>query len=232
MTTQTQTVQVKIYDCSREYPDCFENTDHDIDIDDAAAVQALADRVASDCKGDPEAEDWNILVCIETEDGDELARATTTNDHAEYIQDSMDETYELIREYQTDCVGIRDGEWFRWSRNGGRKGAHDRMTNQGWRERYETPAALDVMEAREALVEVAGMTPMEAAEKLGLKVSIGDEAGLWCGDGTIKAGSIECSAVLGDDQDASDEIYEAIEESIEAGQTEGEVSGYKWTLEE
>lgn len=166
MPALTQTVISRIYDCSREYPDCIDWAEHVVDIDDASAMQALARRIASDCEGDEESEDWDILVCIETEDGTELARATTTNDHAEHRQDSMDETFEDQGEYSTDCVGVRDGQWFAWSRNGGSRGAHDRMTNRGWRESYEEPRTLDEAEAYLALTTTGCLGSGEAIEKI------------------------------------------------------------------
>lgn len=166
MPALTQNVNVRIYDCSQEYPACVEWAEHTVELDDANAVRALARRIAFDCEGDKETEDWDILVCIETEDGTELARAKTTNDHAEHLQDSMDETFERVLNYTTDCVGVRDGQWYTWSRNGGKKGAHDRMTNRGWKERYEEPKKADIKEAYAALIDVGGLDQDEAIEKL------------------------------------------------------------------
>lgn len=51
--------------------------------------------------------------------------------------------------------------------------------------------------------------------------------GVWSGCGTIDSdGQIVCSAMLGPDQDASDETYEMIQDSVDAEpQDEGRYSG-------
>ena len=56
---------------------------------------------------------------------------------------------------------------------------------------------------------------------------------VWAGDGRIVDGSIvDCAAVLGPDQDSSDENYEAIEDAISDGQTEitRPDGTYSWSL--
>ena len=59
---------------------------------------------------------------------------------------------------------------------------------------------------------------VKVAEDLaGQPISISRD-GVWAGDGVLRDGSIEdCPAVLGTDQDASDETYEAIADAIEDG---------------
>lgn len=59
---------------------------------------------------------------------------------------------------------------------------------------------------------------------------------VYAGRGTIRAdGEIICDAVLGDDQDASDETYEAIRDAIDEDAVTGYVSRpdgtYTWTIE-
>lgn len=59
--------------------------------------------------------------------------------------------------------------------------------------------------------------------------------GIWAGNGYMnKYSEIECSAVLGKDQDASDETYEAITDQIENGDADGSVSQpdgeYTWEI--
>jgi hypothetical protein len=58
--------------------------------------------------------------------------------------------------------------------------------------------------------------------------------GIWGGTGKLVAGTIEdCWAVLGADQDASDEAYEAIEAAIAAGgESVSRPDGkYTWDIE-
>lgn len=58
---------------------------------------------------------------------------------------------------------------------------------------------------------------------------------VWAGTGTIADGQIECSAVLGVDQDASDECYAEIADAIEGGQMSGSImrpdGEYSWRVE-
>lgn len=62
-------------------------------------------------------------------------------------------------------------------------------------------------------------------------ISITTLDGIWVGTGTISAeGRIECSAILGDDQDQSDAVYDAIEAAIADGETSGETDGYQWDV--
>jgi len=74
------------------------------------------------------------------------------------------------------------------------------------------------------------------------KISIYHD-GVWAGDGELRNGTIEdCPAILGADQDASDETYEAIEDAIaDEPQDEGRYTGtgsverpdgvYSWTID-
>jgi hypothetical protein len=58
---------------------------------------------------------------------------------------------------------------------------------------------------------------------------------IFAGTGFLRGSSRveDCGAVLGSDQDESDEVYELIEESLENGETEGEIEAegvmYSWS---
>lgn len=56
--------------------------------------------------------------------------------------------------------------------------------------------------------------------------------GIWAGRGTIDAGGhIECPAILGPDQDAAEECYEAIEGNLDAGRLVRPDGVYTWEIE-
>lgn len=59
--------------------------------------------------------------------------------------------------------------------------------------------------------------------------------GVWAGDGTIDEDGIECSAVLGATQDASEETYAAIDWAYSCGDRSGSVvrpdGEYTWELD-
>jgi len=65
------------------------------------------------------------------------------------------------------------------------------------------------------------------------KISI-SRGGVWAGDGRIDGSGeiVDCPAVLGADQDASDETYEAIQEAVESGEDEVKRPDgtYTWTI--
>ncbi len=61
--------------------------------------------------------------------------------------------------------------------------------------------------------------------------------GVWAGNGAVVDGIIQdCAAILGANQDASEETYEAIEQQIADDKTDGSVSRpdgtYSWRIEE
>lgn len=58
--------------------------------------------------------------------------------------------------------------------------------------------------------------------------------GIWAGDGTLRDGEIvDCSAVLGVDQDASDGTYEAIQDAIadRLDSIDRPDGTYSWTID-
>lgn len=58
--------------------------------------------------------------------------------------------------------------------------------------------------------------------------------GIWAGNGRLVDGIIEdCSAILGADQDASDETYEAIQDAIQDGDesVQRQDGRYTWRIE-
>lgn len=67
------------------------------------------------------------------------------------------------------------------------------------------------------------------------KISISCD-GVWAGSGWLTEDGkvIDCPAVLGEDQDASDETYEAIDDAIEEGEEEvvRPDGTYTWTISE
>ena len=109
----------------------------------------------------------------------------------------------------------------------GQQHSHARNAMRAELERYLLDCGEDTDEMAD---EIEGhLDRMTDAET---KISISRD-GIWAGDGRLVAGSIEdCPAVLGDDQDASDETYEAIESAIEDGESsiERPDGTYTWTI--
>jgi len=61
------------------------------------------------------------------------------------------------------------------------------------------------------------------------KISI-NENGVWAGTGILRDGVIEdCPAILGDNQDMEEAVYEAIEDAIAAGESSVTLGDYTWT---
>lgn len=61
--------------------------------------------------------------------------------------------------------------------------------------------------------------------------------GVWAGNGYVnRYGEIECSAILGSDQDASDSTYSAMSDGIESGEMSGSIvrpdGEYTWEIKE
>lgn len=136
----------------------------------------------------------------------------------------------------------------------------ERMTDDGWKatgrqvaDFQHSPAAAMRWEI-ESMVVAGGDAVEDCQDDIddAIEAAMGEEFepskisifrdGVWSGDGTIdRDGEIECSAVLGDDQDASDETYQMImdaldEEPQDSGRYTGEGSierpdgNYSWVV--
>jgi len=111
--------------------------------------------------------DYDIRVVVEDEDGNEVHVEHFQNSVAKNEQDAMDAAWEDEGEFATNCCGLKDGQWYTWRRNGGSRGAHDRMDGSGrWIERYEHPTAVAPGEALDWLVRHADMDTDEALDEM------------------------------------------------------------------
>lgn len=113
-------------------------------LEDAkAAAEALVDTYSIDADG----EQADIDLEWEIYDGEELVETISVQSTAgERAQDECEIVSQQEDEYTTNYIGVRDGDLVAWSRNGGSCGAHDRMTNRGWVERYDVPEEVEPIE--------------------------------------------------------------------------------------
>lgn len=94
-----------------------------------------------------------------------LASEYFENDPAKNAQDSMDQRWRDAGEFSSECLGVRDGEWFAWSENGGTRGAHSREDGSGnWREVYDDPQSISSEAAAAWLVAHGQMDSKQAKE--------------------------------------------------------------------
>ena len=65
-----------------------------------------------------------------------------------------------------------------------------------------------------------------------MRISIFGPEGVWVGQGVIgESGQItDCPARLGEDEEETEKLYCAIEQSIEQGFTSGAVAKYEWFI--
>lgn len=111
--------------------------------------------------------DYDIEVTIEDENGNCVHTEHFEHSVAKSQQEDMDETWEDEGEFSTDHLGVKDGQWYVWSSNGGSRGAYDRMDGSGrWIERYDEPIKIEPSEALEWLVKNAGMDTDEALDAM------------------------------------------------------------------
>lgn len=143
---------------------CYETCDRTT-LEADTLEDAIAEVQAMIFKDD---EDYDIQVTIEDEDGNCVHTEHFAHSVAKSQQEDMDETWEDEGEVSTDHLGVKDGQWYVWSSNGGSRGAHDRMDGSGrWIERYDEPTEIEPSEALEWLVKHAGMDTDEALDAMG-----------------------------------------------------------------
>lgn len=113
-------------------------------LEDAeAAADELVGVYSTDAAGNP----CDVDLQWEIYDGDDLIHEIIVKSAAgERAQDECEIVAWSERQYATDYIGVRDGALVGWTRNGGSRGAHDRWTNRGWQEQYETPVTLEPIE--------------------------------------------------------------------------------------
>ena len=111
--------------------------------------------------------DYDIQVTIMDEDGNCVHTEHFEHSVAKSQQEDMDETWEDVGEFSTDHLGVKDGQWYTWSSNGGSRGAHNRMDGSGrWIEWYDKPTKIEPCEALEWLIKYAGMDTDEALDAM------------------------------------------------------------------
>jgi len=127
----------------------------DIDGPDGICEDELIGVYRTDADGEP----CDVRLICEVTDGteDEYGQAVITRQFEidwSTGEDSQDECTIIASdegEYDTSYVGTRPArysgfEYVKWTNNGGIRGAHDRMTNDGWRETYDAPEEVDAEE--------------------------------------------------------------------------------------
>lgn len=119
----------------------------------AEALELEMDFAADGVWGE-DAEKEDVLVTVEDEDGDEVARGTYA------IPTAEDEG-----EYSTEQIVRVGGNFYYRHSNGGSRGAHDRMCGDGvWRDYPVEPSRqIDVTEARAILLDW-GFEPREVGK--------------------------------------------------------------------
>lgn len=167
---------------------CYELYDR-VTLDAETLEEAIEEvKEATWCDAD---EDYDIRVEIADEDGNTVHSETFENSVAKNKQEEMDESWSSCGEFSTLHCGVKDGQWYTWSTNGGSRGAHDRMDGSGrWIERYDEPDEVEPSEALEWLYRHTDMDTDEALDamadadddrdKSDLVEEIGDC--LWSGD--------------------------------------------------
>jgi hypothetical protein len=143
---------------------CYEACDrHDLSAETLAA--AVAEVRAT--KWGSSREDYDIEVEIEDEEGEVVATEYFENSAAENQQENMDQKWSDEGEFSTDYLGVKDGEWYQWSSNGGSRGAYDRMDGSGrWIETYEEPKAFTAREAHQWLMSAECLDAREAFDAM------------------------------------------------------------------
>ena len=123
----------------------------DIDSIDDITREQLIENYSTDADGDP----CDVRLICEITDGTEdeygqpkiIKTIKVDWSAGEDAQDMCHVIASMSGEYHTSYVGTDlDDNFVTWTNNGGNLGAHDRMTNDGWREIYEAPEKVDAAE--------------------------------------------------------------------------------------
>lgn len=127
-----------------------------------------------------DSEDYDIRVQVTDEDGEVVYTKKFFNNVAKNAQEDMDETWDDPGQYKTAHLGVKDGQWYIWDSNGGKRGSHASWDGYGrWIEKYEQPKKISVKEAFDWLTDQDNnsLDDREAVEKLTKWISDYDYAG-------------------------------------------------------